>query len=56
MKGPAATLTGVHDLPAVPQRHPNASRLIEHHPDVLAIQMRLEEDLSNNTRVVEERS
>jgi hypothetical protein len=32
------------------------SRVIEQHPDVLAIQMRLEEDLSNNARVVEERS
>jgi nitrate/nitrite transport system ATP-binding protein len=52
-RGPAATIADVIDVPAIRPRQRSA---IEQHPDFLAIKLRLEEHLLNETRVVEERS
>ena len=50
-RGPAATIVDLIDVPAVRPRQRSA---IEQHPDFLAIKLRLEEHLLNETRAVEE--
>ena len=52
-RGPAATIADVIDVPAV---RPRQRSVIEQHPDFLAIKLRLEEHLLNETRAVEERA
>lgn len=52
-RGPSATIADVIDLPAV---RPRLRSAIEQHPEFLAIKMRLEEHLLNETRAVEERA
>jgi nitrate/nitrite transport system ATP-binding protein len=52
-RGPAATIADVIDVPAV---RPRQRSVIEQHPDFLAIKLRLEEHLLNETRAVEERT
>lgn len=52
-RGPAATIADVINVPAV---RPRQRSVIEQHPEFLAIKIRLEEHLLNETRAVEERS
>jgi nitrate/nitrite transport system ATP-binding protein len=52
-RGPAARIADVIDLP--PMR-PRQRSVIEQHPDFLAIKIRLEEHLLNETRAVEDRT
>jgi nitrate/nitrite transport system ATP-binding protein len=52
-RGPAATIADVIDVPAV---RPRQRSVIEQHPEFLAIKLRLEEHLLNETRAVEERA
>lgn len=51
-RGPAATIA---DVIQVPSLRPRQRSVIEQHPDFLAIKLRLEEHLLNETRAVEER-
>jgi nitrate/nitrite transport system ATP-binding protein len=52
-RGPAATIADVINLPPV---RPRQRSVIEQHPEFLAIKLRLEEHLLNETRAVEERT
>lgn len=52
-RGPAATIADVINVPSI---RPRQRSLIDQHPEFLAIKLRLEEHLLNETRAVEERS
>ncbi|WP_254969028.1 ABC transporter ATP-binding protein [Cyanobium sp. CH-040] len=52
-RGPAARIADVIDLPPL---RPRQRSVIDQHPDFLAIKIRLEEHLLNETRAVEERT
>jgi nitrate/nitrite transport system ATP-binding protein len=52
-RGPAARIADVIDLPPL---RPRQRSVIDQHPDFLAVKIRLEEHLLNETRAVEERT
>lgn len=52
-RGPAANIADVIDLPAL---RPRQRSVIEQHPDFVAIKLRLEDHLLQETRAVEERT
>ncbi len=52
-RGPSATIADVIDLPPL---RPRQRSVIDQHPDFLAVKLRLEEHLLNETRAVEERT